>query len=85
MSFPDHHWYSRSDLDAIRQSFIDLKADAIVTTEKDVARLAGNEGTGQSFLKENPVYYLEIEPELFVGEETLWRKLKSIGNADRNN
>ncbi|HLF19461.1 MAG TPA: tetraacyldisaccharide 4'-kinase [Bacteroidota bacterium] len=85
MAFPDHHWYSRSDLEVIRHSFIDVEADAIVTTEKDVARLNGDTGQGQMFLKENPVYYVEIEPEMIVGEDMLQNKLKSFDYAHRNN
>lgn len=38
--FPDHHDYSRNDIDQICRSAQDTGADMIMTTEKDHARLA---------------------------------------------
>ncbi len=38
-SFPDHHWYSSRDLDALQRAATDTSADALVTTEKDAVRL----------------------------------------------
>jgi tetraacyldisaccharide 4'-kinase len=38
-TFPDHHPYSRSDLDSLRQLAAKTGADRIVTTEKDGVRL----------------------------------------------
>jgi tetraacyldisaccharide 4'-kinase len=40
MVYPDHHRYSRSDLDRLRAEAMALKADLIVTTEKDAGKLA---------------------------------------------
>ena len=37
--FRDHHWFSHRDLDAIHRAATDARADLIVTTEKDAARL----------------------------------------------
>jgi tetraacyldisaccharide 4'-kinase len=38
-SFPDHHRYSPSDLDAVRAAAAAAGAEAIVTTEKDAVKL----------------------------------------------
>jgi tetraacyldisaccharide 4'-kinase len=38
--FPDHHWYSDRDLDAIEQTAEKLSAQCLVTTEKDFVRIA---------------------------------------------
>ncbi|MBI4428446.1 MAG: tetraacyldisaccharide 4'-kinase [Ignavibacteriales bacterium] len=83
--FRDHHWYSDADLESIREVVRDSHANAIMTTEKDVARLNGGSGGGQTFLRENPVYYIEIGPEIIAGEKVLEEKLQSFGYANRNN
>ncbi len=41
LAYPDHHRFSRADIEAIRRSA--AAADGLVTTEKDAARLAGME------------------------------------------
>ena len=40
IDFPDHHPYTRSDLDALKDTFEPLAADFWLTTEKDAVRLA---------------------------------------------
>jgi tetraacyldisaccharide 4'-kinase len=45
LAFRDHHWFSASDLDSIRRSAIDAKADLVMTTEKDAVRLTLQPGT----------------------------------------
>jgi tetraacyldisaccharide 4'-kinase len=39
--YPDHHPYSQQDLDQVLQRSEELKADCILTTEKDAVRLEG--------------------------------------------
>jgi tetraacyldisaccharide 4'-kinase len=39
MTFPDHHWYARADLDRIAAAAHASAAHAVVTTEKDLVRL----------------------------------------------
>lgn len=39
--FPDHHWYSQSDLDRIKAIVRETGADLVVTTEKDAVRVGG--------------------------------------------
>ncbi len=37
--FPDHHRYSKSELEKIKDRFIDCRADFLISTQKDGARL----------------------------------------------
>lgn len=39
LTFRDHHWFTSSDLQSIRRAAEDTKADVVMTTEKDAARL----------------------------------------------
>ena len=39
LSFPDHHWYTKSDLERIGAAVRATGADLIATTEKDAVRL----------------------------------------------
>jgi tetraacyldisaccharide 4'-kinase len=56
LSFPDHHWFSPADITKIKDAAKD--ADFIVTTEKDLVRLAPNS------LTELPVVALAIEVKI---------------------
>lgn len=55
--FPDHHYYTQQEIDAIIQSASRVGAQAIVTTEKDAVKLIGIN------FAEIPVYSLQIEIE----------------------
>jgi tetraacyldisaccharide 4'-kinase len=44
LSFPDHHWYTASDIDRIRAAASEAGADLVVTTEKDAVRVAPQSG-----------------------------------------
>ena len=39
IDFPDHFWYSKADIDRIFKRFMDVRADFIVTTEKDYVKI----------------------------------------------
>ncbi len=59
--FPDHHFFTRKDLDSLCRLFDDMEGERklIITTEKDAVRLASNPYFPQE-LKEY-IYYLPIE------------------------
>jgi len=42
--FPDHHRYTAGDIERISKSVRDTKADLVMTTEKDFARMGGKFG-----------------------------------------
>ena len=49
----DHAEYSDSDLEAIREVFLAAEAQAIITTEKDLAKMTG--------LKKLPIFAVEVD------------------------
>jgi tetraacyldisaccharide 4'-kinase len=56
--FPDHHPYPKSSLKKIIDKYQEIKAEAIITTEKDALKISDNEN-----LKKVPAYYLKIDLE----------------------
>ena len=56
--FPDHHRYSQSELEKIKAKFIDCRADFLISTQKDGARLQ----EFPEFL--NMIYLLRVEMEI---------------------
>ncbi len=59
MAFGDHHPYTDVDLRSVVSEQERVKAEYIVTTEKDVARLASNR-----FIGDHPVFYIEMEMKI---------------------
>jgi tetraacyldisaccharide 4'-kinase len=64
--FPDHHWYTREDLNALERRAADLDAHGFVTTEKDWVRLRSLPAP------KRPVYVVRVRLALTSGE-THWR------------
>jgi tetraacyldisaccharide 4'-kinase len=64
--FPDHHHYNIRELRRLQYSFEQLKADAMVTTEKDVVNLPDTP-------PDMPVYYLRVGLTIDREEEFLAR------------
>jgi tetraacyldisaccharide 4'-kinase len=62
-TFPDHHNYSRNELETIKNKFNNHKADIIITTQKDGMRLQNF----PEFL--NMIYLLRIEMEITPSRE----------------
>jgi tetraacyldisaccharide 4'-kinase len=73
--FVDHHWYTESDIKNITEIKKQLKADFIMTTEKDAARLRER---FMIFLKSEQVIVAEIRQEILTGEEKLDEILKQV-------
>jgi tetraacyldisaccharide 4'-kinase len=69
--FPDHHRFSRQDLDRIVAGAKEMMAETLVTTEKDAARLAG-------VALPLPLHALRIELEVTRGAEALDAALDRI-------
>jgi tetraacyldisaccharide 4'-kinase len=61
IKFPDHHDFSKKDLEKIRTAFSNMTAanKLILTTEKDAMRLKGTDFS--TVLKDLPVFYIPIE------------------------
>jgi tetraacyldisaccharide 4'-kinase len=72
--FKDHHWYTSGDLQGIKESFQALRADSLVTTEKDMVRIADTpDSMGQL-----PLFSIGIRSEMIVGEKELKKILGEI-------
>ncbi len=67
LEYPDHHFYSETDISKIIYTFdqISVAKKLIVTTEKDAVRL--KDGGFAEQIKQLPIYYLPIEVD-FIGE-----------------
>ncbi len=75
-AFPDHHPYTRTDIERLNLEAQEFMADFLVTTEKDSLKLH-QEGI------EKPVYILRIDIEVTRGEDHLERALtKSVTSSD---
>jgi tetraacyldisaccharide 4'-kinase len=44
MVFPDHHWFTASDLESIARRATSAKAEIVITTEKDAVRIGAKPG-----------------------------------------
>ena len=75
--FPDHYVYSAADLEALSISAMKVRAACMVTTEKDMVKLA------RLNLEKmvTPLYALAISLEIVEGEETLDRMLSGLQGA----
>ena len=63
-TFPDHHNYSRAELEIIKSKFYNNKADLIITTQKDGMRL-------QNFAEFlSIIYMMRIEMEITPSQES---------------
>jgi tetraacyldisaccharide 4'-kinase len=80
--YPDHHRYSESDIDAIREKMSRLHPDMLVTTEKDAMRLLSNHK--QNIESLDALFYLTIEQEIIRGESLLRQSLQALfqGSAE---
>ncbi len=59
LQFPDHHPYPKSSIKKIIRKYQEIKADAIITTEKDALKINHNRN-----LKKIATYYLKIDLEV---------------------
>ena len=78
ISFEDHHPYSDSDIQRIIAEQEKCKAEYIITTEKDLARLSSLD-----LSEKYPLFYLEIE--VSIHQEQKWNELISAALGKRNN
>lgn len=62
--FPDHHRYSQGELEKIKAQFIDCRADFLISTQKDGARLQ----EFPEFL--NMIYMLRVEMEIIPQDDS---------------
>lgn len=68
LRFPDHHRYTRKDLERATRLAEEVGAEAVVTTEKDEVRLP----------RDLPFWTLKVEVKLSRGEEGLRELVRSL-------
>ncbi|MCF8231496.1 MAG: tetraacyldisaccharide 4'-kinase [Bacteroidales bacterium] len=68
-SYPDHHKFSKSDLKKIKKAYDNIFSPkkAIITTEKDAARLRST--IGIELLKDLPLYLIPVEVAFHKGQK----------------
>lgn len=69
--FPDHHFYQEDELDAIIKEATYLKADAIVTTQKDKAKILEAITTRIFETCDAPIFSMKVVIRLVKGKEYL--------------
>ena len=68
MTFPDHHQFTRKDIERINEAFAAMPAPKmIITTEKDNARLFGMEGLSDEV--RHSLYMLPVKVKFMLGQE----------------
>jgi len=73
LTFPDHHYYTKYDAEAIQQTFLALpKPHIIITTEKDAARLKHLKGLTDEVRQS--IYVLPIEVSIMRDETDKFNK-----------
>jgi tetraacyldisaccharide 4'-kinase len=70
--FPDHHSYTRDDLDQLGNSAKQQQAELLVCTHKDLVKI------GVTSLGGVPLYALRIGLKFLAGEEELLAKLRPL-------
>jgi tetraacyldisaccharide 4'-kinase len=70
--FPDHHHYSREDLEQLESKAKEQRAELLVCTHKDLVKI------GVTSLGGVPLYALRIGLKFLAGEEELLAKLRPL-------
>ncbi len=78
IQFPDHHWYSREDLDKLCKEYEEHSVKLMITTQKDLVRLRSLEKLSEEFFKDFPVYVLEVVPDFIAGEKTIDKMIERL-------
>lgn len=73
-AFPDHHNYSRADVEELERWCSGLNINAVVSTQKDFVKIASEQ------LGNHPLWALEIGTHVVAGAELLNARLTDILN-----
>jgi len=63
--FPDHHRYTKRDLEFLENIIRQISPEFVLTTEKDAVRLMDD--SAQLFRQHYPLYYVELEARITDG------------------
>jgi tetraacyldisaccharide 4'-kinase len=79
LEFPDHHYFSRNELENIADLFKQNNCDAILTTQKDFVRIKYSQSESiREFVKKYPVYFSGINLKLLNESEKLFQKIDRL-------
>lgn len=70
--FADHHRFTQQEIIDVINRAAELKAEAIVTTEKDAVRMARLDRC------DVPIYYLRVDIEILDGAQDFWQCIERI-------
>lgn len=76
--FPDHHAFTRGDIESVVQLAREKGAHKIICTHKDLVKIAVNQFDGM------PFFALQIDLEFTHGEQALIGKLRELMEGDEN-
>jgi len=77
-TYPDHHWYTRHDVEELRGWARQLPADAaVVTTQKDLVKIRLDR------LGERELWALQIQLHVISGREALEGLLRNAADVGR--
>lgn len=79
--FPDHHAFGQADIARMRRAAHEVRADLIITTEKDAIRLSAWEEAGRP---RPPVLVLCVDLEILEGAEALTALLAEMADGARS-
>ena len=71
---PDHHAYTRQDVEQLKASAVELRAELVVTTEKDACKLAALLQPTDSW------WAVRLTTNVIAGEDRLRRLVLGMGN-----
>ena len=71
-TFPDHHAYTRADVDSLRRWAAGVEADVILTTQKDMVKLRMPDLAGKR------LYAVRIGIRFLDGEDGIRAKLRAV-------
>ncbi|MSR59631.1 MAG: tetraacyldisaccharide 4'-kinase [Planctomycetaceae bacterium] len=77
-TYPDHHLYSRDDIERLQRLVAEHKPAAIVTTQKDLVKIQ------QERLGETPLWAVEIGTQVVRGAEALEWHLRTVLDRVQN-
>jgi tetraacyldisaccharide 4'-kinase len=76
--FPDHHWYSQSDVRDLLDRSKELHPDIVVTTEKDYVRLGALGSDSVDFAEALRLHVVQVEVGFITGEQTLMNAINAV-------
>ncbi len=90
IAFPDHHYFTNTELEKIMTTFKNNGSTHIITTQKDFVRLknselvlkAKSENTYKNLLYNFPLYFAKIKMQIEGNAEYLYKEIDNLLKSD---